>query len=570
MGMADPLALVATALKPLFYPVLSTERVFWLYLLSGLTLALLVLAAQQKNWSLEEKLAFCFPKDIYTHPSARADYRYFYINTLIQLLLVAPLVAGLSPGVSALIQAGLMQSQWAGVLGPSSFALDIVYTLLLAIMIDFGIALSHYLQHKVPVLWEFHKTHHSAEVLTPMTVYRMHPVDDLLNFALSGLFVGCADGLFQSLFSGHIGLINVYGLNLITFLFYLLGYNLRHSHIWVDYGPFWSRIFISPAQHQIHHSTNPAHYDKNLGFIFAWWDQLFGTLYVPQKHEPIEFGINRHDEHKEYHSVRRLYWLPFQKAWAVLGQSPLQGLLILGVLGLGIIIGLIAQPKNLPPSHAPVSSNQSVYLEDLTSPEVRDKIHAGTTTVIIPTGGTEQNGAQITLGKHNQIVRYTTGEIATQLGNTLVAPVLAYVPEAGHMAHAGTIDLPEADFKRVLTAAATSLKHHGFKWICFVGDSGWNQDSQKRVAQKLNQDWKQEGVHVLAVNDYYFHKMKDLSQHAGVQDTSEMMVVWPSGIREGNPSASEQLGEQLLQSKINAGVRQIRQAQNTQTLNALK
>ncbi len=124
---------------------------------------------------------------------------------------------------------------------------------------------------------------------------------------------------------------------------------------------------------------------------------------------------------------------------------------------------------------------ETVFLEDLTWTEVRDALSVGTTTVIIPTGGTEQNGPHMVLGKHNYLVQYKAGEVARRLGNTLVAPVMAYVPEgdidppSGHMRFPGTITTPPEVFEQVLEFAARSLKQHGFLDVALLGDSGGNQ-----------------------------------------------------------------------------------------------
>ena len=145
----------------------------------------------------------------------------------------------------------------------------------------------------------------------------------------------------------------------------------------------------------------------------------------------------------------------------------------------------------------PISAQtpNTVFLEDLTWMEVRDAVLAGTTTVIIPTGGTEQNGPHMVLGKHNYLIKYKAGQIAERLGTTLVAPVMAYVPEGdvdpptGHMRFAGTITMPPDVFEKVLEFAARSLKQHGFLDIAFIGDSGGNQAAQLAVADTLNREW---------------------------------------------------------------------------------
>ena len=132
-----------------------------------------------------------------------------------------------------------------------------------------------------------------------------------------------------------------------------------------------------------------------------------------------------------------------------------------------------------------------IFLEDMTWPEVRDALQRGRTTVIIPTGGTEQNGPHMVLGKHNFLVKYKAGEVAKRLGDTLVAPVVAYVPEGeinpptGHMRFPGTITTPQDVYAKVLEFAARSFRQHGFKHIAFLGDSGGNQTGQKMVADEL-------------------------------------------------------------------------------------
>ena len=133
----------------------------------------------------------------------------------------------------------------------------------------------------------------------------------------------------------------------------------------------------------------------------------------------------------------------------------------------------------------------TVFLEDLTWTEVRDALAEGTTTVIIPTGGTEQNGPHMVLGTHNFLVKHKAGEVARRLGDALVAPVMAYVPEGdvdpptGHMRFPGTITTPPEVFEQVLEFAARSFRQHGFRDIALLGDSGGNQASQAAVADRV-------------------------------------------------------------------------------------
>src|SRR5664279_1887204 len=140
-------------------------------------------------------------------------------------------------------------------------------------------------------------------------------------------------------------------------------------------------------------------------------------------------------------------------------------------------------------------ASASVFIEDLTSPELSAAIRAGKTTIIVPLGGTEQNGPHMALGKHNARVRLLSEKIAVTLGNALVAPVLAYVPEGNiepptaHMRFPGTITMPDATFEKVLESAARSFKHHGFRDIVFLGDHGGYQKDLRAVADRLNKEW---------------------------------------------------------------------------------
>lgn len=193
----------------------------------------------------------------------------------------------------------------------------------------------------------------------------------------------------------------------------------------------------------------------------------------------------------------------------------------------------------------------TVFLEKMTWPEIRAAIDAGKTTVIVPTGGTEQNGPGMAEGKHNVRVASNADAIARRLGNALVAPVVAYTPEgnidppSGHMRFAGTISIPEPVFAAVLENIARSLKQHGFRDIVFIGDSGPNQKPQEDVAKKLNAEWARTNARVHAITGYYRAdpegekvemmkrgiKPEEIDNHADVRDTSEMLAVDPTMVR---------------------------------------
>lgn len=207
------------------------------------------------------------------------------------------------------------------------------------------------------------------------------------------------------------------------------------------------------------------------------------------------------------------------------------------------------------------------FLEDLTWTELRDRIAAGTTTVLVPIGGVEQSGPWIALGKHDVRARVLAGRIAERLGNAVVAPVIAYVPEgsieppSGHMRFPGTISVPVAAFEAVLEGAARSLRQAGFHHIVFLGDHGDYQQSETRVAAKLAREWRSTpGCQVHALLDYYRLTQTDfvaalrakgfsvdeIGSHAGLADTSLMLAIDPSLVRR----------EALLRSASAAGPRE--------------
>ena len=201
----------------------------------------------------------------------------------------------------------------------------------------------------------------------------------------------------------------------------------------------------------------------------------------------------------------------------------------------------------------------SLQLDDLTWTEVRDGLRAGTTTVIIPVGGTEQNGPHMALGKHNVRAGVLSARIAGQLGHTLVAPVVAYVPEgnvsppSGHMRFPGTISVPDDAFAAVVAAAARSLKQAGFLDVVLLGDSGNYQGQLKGIAQRLNREWAGSPARVHYVAAYYEAATTDFAQalrargagsqpggtHAGVADTSLMMAIDASRVRADRLRAAD-------------------------------
>ncbi|BDM63286.1 hypothetical protein NFHSH190041_07380 [Shewanella sp. NFH-SH190041] len=221
---------------------------------------------------------FVFPRAVYLSASARMDYQLLVVNKLLKGLLFAPLVLTMVPVAMGVSDALSWLLGDIAPLSPHVVVVMTTFTALLFILDDATRFVLHWLLHKVPVLWAFHRVHHSADVLTPLTIYRTHPLESYLYACRMGLAQGIAVGLGYFLFGPALKMYDVLGANLVVFLFNVLGANLRHSHIWLPWGDKLEGWFISPAQHQIHHSVAPEHRDTNLGSALALWDRLAGSL----------------------------------------------------------------------------------------------------------------------------------------------------------------------------------------------------------------------------------------------------------------------------------------------------
>ena len=236
-------------------------------------------------------VSWLLPRAIYSHRSNLLDlklflaYRVFTVFGLFSALLFTPLVAyavlewlsSFTPGAAP---------------KPVTWARSALVTLIVAMAADFCKYWAHRLHHESAILWPFHAVHHSADVLTPMTLNRVHPVETLMRNGFISVLVGVVQALAVFTFVGEISLLTIGGANALYVVFNAAGANLRHSHIWLSYGRVMEHVFISPAQHQVHHSIDVSHHNKNYGSMFAIWDWMFGTLYVPPNgREELSFGL---------------------------------------------------------------------------------------------------------------------------------------------------------------------------------------------------------------------------------------------------------------------------------------
>ncbi|MCP4595482.1 MAG: sterol desaturase family protein [Neptuniibacter sp.] len=289
------------------------KRVFWGYLLCSLVIAICWL-----KWSQVRFSSVLFSKKIWWSESAKTDYLIFLINRF-AFLFIAPLLV-----TQLAVATWLFQSmhEWIGyrpLIGEDwpAWAIMGLFTVCYFLLDDFSRFFVHKLLHEVPALWAFHKVHHSARSLTPITVFRTHPVEGVLFSLRSTLVQAISIAFFVFFFGKRADLITVLGAGIFTFLFNLTGSNLRHSHIALGYWHWLEKWLISPAQHQIHHSTKPAHFDKNYGVVLSIWDRITGTLVYSEKGQQLEFGLSRQRLPDEQNLIK-IYTAPFFELGSVL------------------------------------------------------------------------------------------------------------------------------------------------------------------------------------------------------------------------------------------------------------
>jgi len=233
-----------------------------------------------------------FPKRILQSRSNQADIGYLFFNVF-----VFGVVFGWTILSYQFISNGIIAALVA-IFGPTTpstlspvFTRSVV-TAMLFLAYELGYWFNHWLSHKVPLLWEFHKVHHSAEVLTPLTNFRVHPVYTFIFANILAFSAAVANGFGNFLFGDTAYQYAFSDTNIILVLFIHTYVHLQHSHMWISFRGVLGRVLVSPAHHQVHHSADPKHFNKNFGSCLALWDWMFGTLYVPEKErEKLSFGF---------------------------------------------------------------------------------------------------------------------------------------------------------------------------------------------------------------------------------------------------------------------------------------
>ncbi len=288
------------ALEYFFNP---NKRVYWGFLLSSLLIAMIYF-----YFSKDKNLKLLYSKKYWFHPSAKLDYSYFILSYFIKIFMIYPIVV--SAKTVALAINKLLMNEF-GFFYTNALSYEIIvilYTICLFLLSDFTRYWTHRFLHTIPFLWHFHKVHHSAKVLNPITFYRVHPVENILFGFRYSLSVGFITGIFIYFFGAKLDIYSIFGVNIFAFMFSFLGSNLRHSHVKLKYFNFLEKWLISPYMHQIHHSKK--HLNMNYGGCLAVWDRMFNTLMLSKEVKIFKFGLKK-EQMSEYTSILKLLITPF-------------------------------------------------------------------------------------------------------------------------------------------------------------------------------------------------------------------------------------------------------------------
>lgn len=262
-----------------------------------------------------------FPRRLTASASGRADIAYFLFSLFFYGLIFG--WAAVSSAPVAATAGGLLVDLFGPMprVAVPAAASALILTVGYFVAYEFAYWLDHYLSHKLPILWQFHRVHHSADSLSLLTNFRVHPVDTIVFAHIVALTLGLAEGLAGYLLGPAAHPWGIGGTNMLIMASAVCLTHLQHSHLWITLGPFWGRWLLGPAHHQIHHSADPRHYDRNFGSSLAIWDRLFGTFHMPaQKREPLSFGLGATEPSP--HGLKAALVTPFMRVLALVGRGP--------------------------------------------------------------------------------------------------------------------------------------------------------------------------------------------------------------------------------------------------------
>jgi sterol desaturase/sphingolipid hydroxylase (fatty acid hydroxylase superfamily) len=299
-------------LQPLFEEFANPQkRIFVGYLASAVLLALIWLCIAERA-SAKTAIKKIFDKNVWLSTSSLADFKIILVNRVVMSGTAAALISQIT--ISTFLYKLLHGQTLIEPLAlhfTSAGTVAVLFTVFFFVIDDFSRFYVHRLMHRIPVLWAFHQVHHSAETMTPFTIFRTHPIEGLIFALRTSIVQGIVISIFLFLFGSKVDLITVFGASAGVVIFHSLGSNLRHSHIKIRYPRAIELFFISPGQHQIHHSTEKRHFDKNFGVALAVWDLIFGSL-LHSESQIHKFGLAT--RFGEKHNLLHLYVEPFKAA----------------------------------------------------------------------------------------------------------------------------------------------------------------------------------------------------------------------------------------------------------------
>lgn len=282
---------------------------------SALACALITYFRTIRDRSFADFFAFMLPHEIITHPSAKADFLFWITRRALMPFLFFP------AGVTFVVAVGYMTNRLFGTLlgiddpiiaGPAGPITVVIFTVTMLLAYDISYFLYHVAQHRFPFLWELHKVHHSAEVMVGVTKDRVHPLDEFMNRAWDGVIPGISFGIWSLIALDPVE-VTIFGINVYVMRNILMMDFVRHTHLKISFGPL-NEVVLCPHWHQLHHSTNPKHYDKNFGLLLSIWDRMFGTLCRPEPDESFQFGLMDRNV-RDYQSLSGLYIMPLKRMW---------------------------------------------------------------------------------------------------------------------------------------------------------------------------------------------------------------------------------------------------------------
>ncbi len=275
---------------------------------------------RRKSLRLRAMVNYLFPSRIVRHPSTLLDLKLFIAGSMFVGLQTALLVSfsnSINYGMAHLLDMAF------GTRGPDfaimGTAMKLAIPVGLFLVYEFGYWLAHFMLHKISWLWEFHKVHHSAPVMTPLAELRQHPLELLLFPLIISLSLSFFYGLIYFFYGPEPTVFVYWNIGIFIVVFFSLIGHLRHSHVDFCVTGIFAYLIQTPAHHHIHHSRDRKHFDKNFGFCLSVWDWIFSTLYIPSADQRITFGIT--DKLTSSYSLKTHYFEPFRQAYLVLRRK---------------------------------------------------------------------------------------------------------------------------------------------------------------------------------------------------------------------------------------------------------